>query len=206
MKTRISTERYLFPFFAKKTIIVVLLIFSGLFSQAQIDYLTPEQWLTEHKKEIKSTSYIFEGTVTQKKIYYGTTQAVYTSIIQVTKIYKGSPQLKLGSIKLVTEQYIVSNGFVSIPSDGGLLPIDKGGTYIIFAKDADSSWLVDSTVTDNSILLTRWGMDNAIAVNPKNDSVNWFGTPQFKTVNDIEGFFKANGVTVQEEAPTGGVK
>jgi hypothetical protein len=183
-----------------KLIIAVSSILCYSFSVAQVVQLTPAQAMEEHKNEIGSTAYIFEGKVTQKKYYNGKNQVVTTCIIQITKIFKGSPQLKLGSIKVITKQAVKNGGIIVTPTDEGyVVPINKEDTYIIFCRPVNSSWCVDSTATDNNIALTTWdgGLDDPIIIS--GDSVNWYNTPQLKTKEDVYSFFKENGVTVQDE-------
>ena len=185
----------------KKIITATLIIFCSEFCQAQMVDATPEQWIVEHKKYINNTPYIFEGTVIKNNYRItGKSQALYTCIIQITKIFKGSPQLKLGSVKVVTAKYVKNGDQIDIPSDGGdMVPIGKGGTFIIFGRPSYSSWLNDSTTTDNTIRLTIMDCDYPVVISGKDD-VSWEGTPQFKTKEDIYSFFKESGVTVQEEA------
>jgi hypothetical protein len=170
----------------------LLIIFSHIYSQAQVDIGTPAQELTAHKEEIKSTPYIFEGTVIQQHQNNCKVEVITTCIMQITKIYKGSPQLQLGSVKVIT-WHKLKNSFG--PVEGYVVPVGIGGTYIIFGGSTNS---VDSTKTDNPITLSEYGMEYPVVISDK-DSVNWYGTPQFKTLNDIEAFFKENGLTVQEE-------
>jgi len=185
----------------KGIITILLIIFGYMLSYAQQVQVTPAQWLEEHKKEMNNTPYIFEGTVTQQNHYNGTKQAITTCILQITKIFKGNPQLNLGTIKVVTWQGApVINGMMSgsTSDEGYMVPIGKGGTYIIFGRIVGSGWCVDSTVTDNSVTLTTWGTDYSIVISK--DSVSWYGTPQFKTKEDIYSFFQENGVSIQEQA------
>ena len=188
-------------------IVAIIAILCNAPCKAQVIALTPSQSEMSHKQYLPNAHYIFEGKVINRKHHKGKEVDVTTCIIQITKVYKGSPQINLGTVKVTTDQYVVSNGFTSIPSEaGGSTDLNKGGTYIVFCTDATKLWIVDSTTTDNPLTLTICGLDNPIIVNPDNNTVSWFQTPQFKTVNDIEGFFRENGVTVQEEAPTGSGK
>lgn len=183
----------------KRIRMTIIIIFCHFSSEGQIIALTPAQAILEHKKQIGTTSYIFEATAIQQNFYNGKAQVITTCIMQITKIFKGSPQLKLGSIKVVTDQTPKSGDIISIPSDeGDVITIVKGSTYIIFGRIVGTPWVVDSTLTDNSITLTPMGMDYPIVIHNK-DSVSWEFTPQFKTEEDIYSFFKENGVTVQEE-------
>lgn len=188
-------------------IIAMIAILHNTYSKAQIVALTPSESEMEHKRYLPNAHYIFEGKVINRKHYQGKNVDVITCIIQITKIYKGSPQINLGTVKVTIDQYIVSNGFTSIPSEtGGSTDLNKGGTYIVFCTDATKPWIADSTTTDNRLTLTICGLDSPIIVNPANNAVNWFQTPQFKTISDIEAFFKTNGITIEQEAPTGSVK
>jgi hypothetical protein len=183
----------------KKILATAIIISCHLLCEGQIVQPTPAQAIAEHKKQISTTSYIFEGTVTQQKYYNGRNQIVTTCIMQITKIFKGSPKLRLGSIKVVTDQAIKSGDIISIPSDeGDVVAVVKGGTYIIFGRTVGLTWTVDSTLTDNSITLTTMGMDYPIVIYGK-DSISWEFTPQFKTKEDIYSFFKENGLAAQEE-------
>jgi hypothetical protein len=181
---------------------IVLLIFSHSFCYAQQDVPSAEQCLFSHKGQIKDTAYIFEGTVIKQKHFKARNNEFMTcNIISIAKIYKGSPKIKLGTIKvIVSDGRYESNGFVMNVADGGGYSLgDKGSTYILFTRLADSYMLVDSAGTvDNMSILTTYGCDYPVVISDK-DSANWYGTPQFKTLDDIETFFKENGLTVQEE-------
>jgi hypothetical protein len=180
-----------------KGIITAALIFCYLFSDSQKITPTPAQWIGVHRKSIERTAYIFEATVLQDIHYTGKDQKVATCIMQITKIFKGSPQLKLGTIKVVTDQQDIINGYITGGETDGaqLAPIGKGGTFIIFGFPAKSSWLVDSTVTDNAIILTSME-DDSIVIN--GNSAKWVST-YYKTLDELYSFFKENGLTVQEE-------
>jgi hypothetical protein len=184
----------------KRIITTTFIIFCYSFSYGQMVDLTPSQWLMEHKKCINSTPYIFEGTVLKRNYFRGKNQVVYTCIIQISKIFKGTPKIKLGTIKVITLQRVKNGDIIEIPSDGeGGINLSTDNTYIVFCRNANSSWIVDSTATDNTITLTSWlDMDYPIVISGKDD-VSWEGT-QFKTKEDIYSFFKESGVTVQEEA------
>jgi hypothetical protein len=185
----------------KGTIIPLFLIFSSLYSLAQVDIGTPSEWVMEHKKEIKNTPYIIEGTVIQQKHFKAPNNELMTCyIISITKIYKGSPQIKLGTIKVIlSDGAYESNGIIVPTSDGGGVTLGgKGSICIIFGtptafKPTDTS-MVHSMVAENSITL-GWAAD---PINIDKTSAQWDYTI-YNSLDSLYSFFKENGLTVQEE-------
>jgi hypothetical protein len=186
----------------KRIIAILLLSFSYSYSYSQVDIGTPSERLTEHKKIINNTPYIFEGTETTQRCYYvrhigGEIQTC--NIIQVTKIFKGSPQLKLGSIKVITYGGHIGNTPYAEPSDGGgIPPIGKGGVYIIFGESttfepADSK-MVDSMTTDNTLIVSHF--DHIVLYN--DNTAKWDYT-KYDSIDSLYSFLKEGGLTVQEE-------
>ncbi len=185
----------------KNVIPALLIIFSSSFLQAQVDIGTPAEWVVEHKKEIKNTSYIIEGTVIEQKHFIALNHELMTcSIISITKIYKGSPQIKLGTIKVVlTDGEYESNGFITRIADGGEVTLSgKGSTCIILGapttfKPTDTS-IIHSMVTDNAIVL-GWAAD---PINISKTIAQWDYTT-YNSVDSLYSFLKESGLTVQEE-------
>jgi len=173
-------------------IIGVSIVFCYSFCHAQA-INTPAQWLAFQQKELKECPYIFEGNITQQKYYNGKSGVMICSVIQITKIFRGSPQLKLGSIKVITSR---NKGSTDVGPDIGI------GHYIIFGKPslpfrkpADSTTF-QSMPTDNSLILfcNDWVTFTGVGA-----SWGWRQVTQYKTVDSLYSFFKANGVTVQEQ-------
>jgi hypothetical protein len=186
----------------------MIAIFCYSFCNAQQDRATTAQWAMEHAKEIKSTSYIIEGTIIQQKKFHAPNHEVFTcSVILITRIYKGSPELKLGTIKvLLDDEYAeVNGGLAAITYDAGRITLNKGGTYVILgaptAFNPDDTSMIHSMITDNTITL-------ALAADPVvigKTTAQWDETT-YSPVDSLYSFFKENGITVQEEAPTGSGK
>jgi len=199
-----------------KKVITGLLSFYclSLACNAQQAYLSPSQELAYHIKSIDTTSYIFEGTVTNQKGYYSRKGEVLTcNTVQIGKIYRGSPKIKLGSIKVITFGGNIGGSDIIAPqiTDQGPTSLRKGTTYIIFSKPAYSTMIVDTmAVTDNSIVLTRTDCVAPIIFPPKKyrnghlipidyPAAQWDNT-KYKTMDELNSFLKDNGLTVQEEA------
>jgi hypothetical protein len=186
-----------------KTILAVVII-SSYFScvcHAQQVGGTPAEWVKEHEKEINTSAYIFEGTVTQQKCYYGKPGIMTCSVIQITKIYKGSPQIKLGTIKVIEEGGHIDNTPYVNPSDGGWVLIGKGGTYIIFGQPstfepADTNML-HTMATDNTMTLLLCCVD---PINFDGKGAAQWDDTKYLTVDSLYSFLKQNGLTVEEEA------
>jgi hypothetical protein len=181
-------------------IMVVLGIFCNFFANAQMTDISPSRWLVIHKQDIANAAYIFEGTTTQEKSYYGKHGIMTCNVIQITKIYKGSPKLKLGTIKVLTVGGRIGNEPYDPPSDGGWIRFTTGATYIILGipaafERASDSIIVNSITTDNLFVLEY--IDHISFLS--NDTVRWDYDMQFKTKEDVYSFFKENGLMVQEE-------
>jgi hypothetical protein len=182
-------------------ITALLIILSYSFCRAQMAYLTPTEWVIEHEREIKNTSYILEGTVIKQKCYYmrHIGGAVMTcSLIQIRKIYKGNPQIKLGNIRVVTNGGYMENVISTPPSDGGWITLLNGGTYILLGAPgafapADSNMLYLMR-TDNALTLNLTAEPISISKN----TAQWDET-KYNSLDSLYSFFKENGLTVQEE-------
>lgn len=186
-----------------KFITAAIIIFCYSFCVAQQAYLTPAQMIIEHKKEISTIPYIFEGTVIQQQKIRWRNRLLECNIMQITKIYKGTPQVKLGTIKVIQWYGETISGdliSISLPSDYVSIVLNKGQTYIILGNPSYSDAVDSVTTTDNQINLTT--ADYPITIY-SNNTVSWYGTTQFKTTDDIYSFFKENGLTVQEEVQQG---
>ena len=181
----------------KKIVIALLLICSYSLSEAQQIQRTPSEELQLHKNCIKGAQYIFEGTVIKQECFYGRkgSGVLTCSVIQITKIYKGSPQINLGTIKVITKQGgQVGNGPAEEMSDGGP-SLNKGATYIVFGKLADTSQAYQM-LTDNN--LTMVNIDFPVRYQGK-DAAIW-RTTMYKNINDLYALFKENGLTVEAAA------
>ena len=188
----------------KKVITIAIFVFSYSHVQAQYHKQhSPAQELEYHQKWIKSTVFIFEGTVTAQESYLTKEGRKLTcNIVQITKIFKGSPQIKLGSIKVITLGGEIEDGGVTISKDR---------KFIIFCQPAYSYMLIDKMVTtDNSVTLTTVDCVAPIVFNDKiyrhgkeihldRPDAQWDQT-QFKTSDDVYAHLKENGLIVQEEA------
>jgi len=160
----------------RKISIVVLIILGYSITYAQ------------HPTSIKKAEYIFEGTVIQQSYKPKTT--LTCSVFQINKVFKGSEKMKLGTIKVESEQ---STPHMRI-EDGGP-GLKMGSKYVIFGVPTDANTF-QSISTDN--LYTLRCIDN-IAFIGGGAKWGWHNPTQFKTVDSLYSFFKANGLTVQEE-------
>jgi len=163
---------------------------------------TPAQWLAFQQRELKECPYIFEGSILRQECYYGNSGVMTCSVMQITKIYRSSSQVKLGTIKVLTMQGgQVGDGPRVQLSDGGP-GLGKGhyiifGSYLAFGRTSDSI-TVNSIVTDN--LLTLHANDWA-TLTDAGASWGWRKVTKYPTVDSLYSFFKANGVTIQEQVP-----
>jgi hypothetical protein len=171
-----------------KFFVAISIIFSDSFCNAQ----SPAQWSAFQQSELRGCTFIFEGNVTQQKVYNGKRGRMICSVIQITKIYRGNPQIKLGSIKLITKQ---NKGIADAGPDIGR------GHYIIFGRTytlggaSDSSTLI-SIVTDNLLILQT---NDWIAFTGGGAVWGWRRPTHYNTVDSLYSFFKENGLEVQEE-------
>jgi hypothetical protein len=167
----------------KLNIIAIVLLSYSFCSAQQTHHIhtTGAQWLALHQKELSTSTYIFEGTIIKQSLKSGT--ELTCSVIKITKIYKGSPEVKIGTIKILTQQN---------PSDkDGWKGLSKGSTYVIFGKmDSDK---FKSIATDNSLTISC--IDYATI---SGNTARW-GSTIYKTLDDMNFFFKENGITMQEE-------
>lgn len=185
------------------TIIGVIIYHSLCNAQQRQVQGTPAQELAEHKKQISTIAYLFEGSVIQQKSYYmrHIRGAIYTcSVMKITKIFKGSPQIKLGTIKVISEGGSIDNGPNMLASNEGWVPIGKGSTYIIFGQPstfepADSNML-HLMATDNTITLLLCCGD---PINFNGKGAAQWDEIKYNSLDSLYSFFKANGLTVQEE-------
>jgi hypothetical protein len=162
-----------------KFIIAVYIILCYSFCIAQ----TPAQWLAFQQRELKGSTYIFEGKVIQQsKIAENST----CNVFQVTKIYRGSPQINLGNIKVITT---ILSGAEKFPE------LHKGYTYIIFGIVTKSN-TSQSVVADNSLTLKT---NDWISIDNNSAVWGWRHPTNFPTMDSLYSFFKENGLTVQEE-------
>jgi hypothetical protein len=209
-----KTKRLLGGAKIKTTITTLLIVFCYSFSCAQQIYLTPAQWVVEHKKAINNSAYIFEGEVIQQYRVGKTTWVC--SVLQINKIYKGSPELKLGTIKMFSEQ-------APMMQDAGP-GFGTGSTYIILGDVSDAT-AFKSLVTDNTFaILPTSGIqflgktyfdtqlykyvqpaqcDSLTKLNHRlvpfdRPAAQWDDT-KYKIVDSLYSFFKENGLTVQEQ-------
>jgi len=193
------------------SIALLILAYCSAFSQVQdTAKLTPAQQhtLELHKKTLNSSSYIFEGKVTEQKTYLNKKGEQWTcSTFKITKVFKGS--LSLGSVKVVTFQ---STGSQKV-EDGGA-QLYKNNTYVIVANAADSAKLnAQMPVTDNAVSLFPRGVIEITSDIYKGGKlfkaagVEWIGGYRnpgtvYKSVNDFYNFLQENGITVQLQIST----
>jgi hypothetical protein len=167
----------------KRIITVTVVIFFYSFSDAQRIQFTSQQYDAMHKQDIKNSPYIFEGNVIEVSTI--NQEGITCFTIQITKIFRGSPEIRLGTVKVLITQ-------TENTDDGGPF-LSKGCIYIIFGKIYNST-LFESITTDNSLKLTYtdpidfYGKEGAIW-----DNINYHSR------DSVYSFFKANGLTVQEE-------
>jgi hypothetical protein len=149
---------------------------------------TSAQWLAYQQKELKNCPYIFEGKVISQQKNGGST----CSVIQDTQIYRGT-ELKVGTIKVITTML---SGAEKFPQ------LHNGDSYIIFGNLNNSDSF--STVSaDNSTIIIS---NDWVTLNGTGATWGWRRVSTYPTMDSLYSFFRNNGVTVQEEAPTGGVK
>jgi hypothetical protein len=172
----------------KKIVTSTLIILCNSFCNAQMTDISPA-------RQIKYSTFIFEGNLIKKECFYAKQYGVLTcNVMQITKIYKGSPQIKFGTIKVITCcGGRVGNYRQDPPADGGGPGIDKGKIYIILGNTADST-ILHPMITDNGITI-----DISDCIILSGNSAVWDRT-QYRTLDDLYSIFKANGLTVQEEA------
>lgn len=173
--------------------IIILILYNSVCYAQQIEP-TPEQWLIEHKKEIGSTPYIFEGKIIQQKNFQWRDRLLKCNVTQITKIYKGSPKIKLGTIKIIQwDGQTKNDDMISNTADYYGVTLSKDSNYIIFGVPAYSNAL-DSLITDNETNLTA-------VVGPVrlSGATAYWDEIQYKTLDSLYSFFKENGVTVQEK-------
>lgn len=162
----------------KGIVIAILIIICNSFCNAQN---TPAHWLAVQKRELKERPYIFEGKVIQQNKGGELT----FNVIKITKIYRGSPQLKLGTIKVMS----APGGIDAGPG------LKKDSAYIIFGNPSNST-AFQSVATDN---LLRIQSNDWISIYGIGASWGLRQVTQYKTVDSLYSFFKANGLMVQEE-------
>jgi hypothetical protein len=167
-----------------KRIFIATLFFSFYLSFCY-SQTTQKQMLSECQNELKTYEYIFEGTV----IKQSKDGKWMCSVVQINSIYKGSPQIKLGRIKVVTEL-----GWEDAPPI-----IQKGSKYIVFGRGIKLNLQSDTGLSINNSL-TLECIDH---IDFKNSSASWGWRHPiiYQSLDSLYSFFKANGVTLQEEAP-----
>jgi hypothetical protein len=174
----------------KLIVIFVSIICSCSVGFSQQVQPTPSQWLGVQQKMIKSTAYIFQGTVVQQ--YTKDSSLLTCSVVKISKIFRGSPEINIGSIKVITEQSSHTQD-----ADPGL---KVGSTYIIFARNPTSNSF-HSITADNLLILKC-----SDHVNVYNSGARW-GLSQYKTIDSLYSIFNQNGLSIpQDTAQQSGTK
>ena len=179
---------------------------------AKIQDKAPERRTLElHKKALMNSKYVFEGIVIKQEAYANKKGESRTcTVFNIEKIFKGSGLVHLGTIKVITNQ---GRGLI----DGG--PAIGNGRYIIVGIPTDSSNLKTPAFdTDNSAIpsveaLIEIGRDSYLKGKKihHDTPVIWLGSQidcgtLYHTIEDLYGFFKENGLTVEVEIKQAGQK
>jgi hypothetical protein len=160
--------------------------------------------LEYHQKTLKKAQYVFEGTVIKQEAYSNKKGESRTcTVFQIEKIFKGSGQIHLGTIKIITNQ---GKGLV----DGR--PVLGKGRYIIIGSQTDSSNLktpafdADNSAVPSVETLVEIGRDSYLKGKKihHDTPIIWVGSQieggtLYNTIEELYGFFKENGLTVEEE-------
>lgn len=183
----------------KRKLVICFIALSSVVN-AQQDSLTPSAWENIHKKNIKTTHYVFEGIVT-KQIFYNSKEKerLTCNIIQIGGIYCDDLQQN-STVKVITKGEHIDKDSNFIPS-GREGYFSKGEHCIFFCKRASPDMIVDSLPkTNNAIVLTT--MDSASVIVFTNKGVQWDYTAySFRSL--VSFFYKNNryeiSLTPEEE-------